>query len=446
MCLLHYIYTHAAEYGITLSALNCDHKIRKETSARDSAFVKEYCKAHAIPIITYEWAPDCGVNFKKSEANARFWRHKCYIDATRTQTLADGTLWQGVDAVATAHHLDDNAETVLFNLARGSYLSGLDGITDFCIEGVDGGNWSVIHPLVCCSRAEIDNYVDENNIPYVDDETNFTDDYTRNKIRHNVLPELEKAVPGAAKSIFRFSRLAADDEEYFDRLITDQNLVTRTPLGAEVKLCKEKVVFKRAILKALRGFNEVKDYTSEHAERLYNLQFSQNGKRFEFLNFVAFKEEGKIALCHKSLLAERDEGRLFAYHFGENFDLYMGQYIKITDEKEFEDELERAKEYCAENNLPEKVSVLKFDLDKIPTSAVIRFMANGDKFTKFGGGTKSLGNFFTDRKIPVRIRKNLPLIAADSDILAVCGVEISDKIKIDGNTKNAGYILCPITF
>ncbi|MGN0818525.1 MAG: tRNA lysidine(34) synthetase TilS, partial [Candidatus Coproplasma sp.] len=123
-----------------------------------------------------------------------------------------------------------------------------------------------------------------------------------------------------------------------------------------------------------------------------------------------------------------------------------GQYIKIADEEEFCADLERAKRYCSEQNMTEKISVLKFDADKIPESAVIRFMKNGDKFTKFGGGTKSLGNFFTDRKIPVRIRKNLPLIAVDSDILAVCGVEISDKIKIDQGTKRVSYIICPIVY
>lgn len=85
--------------------------------------------------------------------------------------------------------------------------------------------------------------------------------------------------------------------------------------------------------------------------------------------------------------------------------------------------------------------VLKFDADTIPKTAVIRFKRDGDKFKKFGGGTKNLGDYFTDKKIPLWVRGRVPLIADGSEILAVCGVEISDKIKITENTKNTAYII-----
>lgn len=441
MALLHYLFTNGAKFGITLSALNCDHKMRGEASARDSAFVKEYCANIGIPLISYEWDTSEEAGFKKSETLARMWRLKCYIDATKTKRLPDGTQWQGVDAVATAHHLNDNAETVLFNLARGAYLSGLDGITDISVSGVDGGKWNEIRPLITCTREEIDAYVMENGIPYVEDETNFTDLYTRNKIRRHVLPELEKAVPGAAKAIYRFSRLAADDEDYFDRLIKKLDLIKMTPLGAEIKHCEEKVVFKRAALKALCGFGNVKDYTSEHAERLYGLQFAGIGKKFEFLGYVALKEEGKIALCHKSLLEEADLGRPLKCHYGDNADLYMNSYVRIVDGDELEEAQAMIREHTDNAGLPRSVKILKFDYGKIPENAVIRFMKKGDKFTKFGGGTKNLGDYFTDKKIPIRIRKNIPLIAEGSDILAVCGVEISDKIKITRETDKVLYII-----
>ncbi|MDE7439725.1 MAG: tRNA lysidine(34) synthetase TilS, partial [Clostridia bacterium] len=84
---------------------------------------------------------------------------------------------------------------------------------------------------------------------------------------------------------------------------------------------------------------------------------------------------------------------------------------------------------------------LKFDMSLLPENAVIRFKRDGDKFKKFGGGTKSLGDFFTDRKIPLWVRGFIPLIAVDNEILAVCGVEISDKIKVTENTENTAYII-----
>lgn len=398
MALLHYLYTRAREYGITLSALNCDHKIRGETSARDSAFVKEWCGEHNIPLSFFVWQTER----EKTESAARAWRLECYRKA----------LESGADAVATAHHMNDNAETVLFNLARGSSLSGMKGITDGA---------GIIRPLISCTRGQIDNYIRENNIPYVEDESNFTDDYTRNKIRHNVLPELEKAVPNAVNAIYRFSRLAADDEEYFDGIIKERNLVKRIPQGAEIAFCKEKVIFRRAVLKGLRSFqSDIKDYTAEHLERLYNLQFAENGKRFGFLNLTAYKEEGKIAIIKETdIFCEEVPFKNFC---GDSF---CGQLFIICESE-------------GRGN----TKTLKFDPGCIPESAVIRFMKAGDKFKRFGGGTKSLGDYFTDKKIPQRIRKQIPLIADGSEVLAVGGVEISDKIKITEKTEKIYYLVC----
>lgn len=405
MALLHYMSAHAKEYDIGLSALNCDHKIRGEASARDSAFVKEWCSANGVPLLTFEWNDDCA----KTETLARKWRLRCYARAIEC----------GADAVATAHHLDDNAETVLFRLARGSSLSGLSGITDETI-----GDLKIIRPLISCSRAEIDGYILENNVPFVDDETNFKDGYTRNKIRHNVLPALEEAVNGAAGAIFRFSRLAADDEEYFENLIKERSLVEKTEFGAEIKFCKEAPVFRRAALKALALIKpDIKDYTADQLDRLYDLQFSANAKKFEFLGFTAYKEGDKISVAAD---CERlEQSVLFSEYFRVNRGIFDGQLLEITRNKPSE---------------KEGFKILKFDLSSIPEGAEIRFMREGDRFKKFGGGTKSLGDYFTDKKIPVRLRGGIPLIAAGADILAVCGIEISDKIKITDETENTAFI------
>lgn len=411
MALLHYLLAHGAEYGISVSAVNFDHKMRGEVSARDSSFVAEYCKEHGVPLIFYEW--EC--EGQKTETSARNWRRERYFDAAEYFNAA----------VATAHHLNDNAETVLFNLARGSGLSGLTGITDIDLSVLANKPCKFIRPLIACSREEIDAYIAENNIPYVDDETNFTDNYTRNKIRHNVLPELEKAVPNAAKAIYRFSRIAAEDEEYFENLIKERGLVKYTALGHEIATCIEKPVFKRAILRALKE-RGIKDYTFEHLDRLYELQFAEKGKKFEFLGLTAFSEEGKIAICSDELLDYSENGCPFKDHYRFEYSKHFGQILYIEMEKYFNNEW-----YDSLGN----PKTLKFDFDKIPKTAVIRFMREGDKFKKFGGGTKNLGDYFTDKKIPVRIRKHIPVIADGSQILIVCGVEISDSVKVDEYTK-----------
>lgn len=458
MALLHYIFVNGSQYGIRLTALNCDHGIRGETSARDSAFVKDWCTRHDIPLMFFKTE-----QFFKNENFSRLWRLNCYVYAatprqntykdrlysdkpvgTQISIFPENHVWQGADAVATAHHLNDNAETILFNLARGSALSGVTGITDYSIDGAGNGGYSVIRPLIECSREDIDAYIAENAIEYVTDETNLTDDYTRNKIRHNVLPELEKAVTGATKAIYRFSRLAAEDEKYFKRQ-TKKLRVKSTPYGEGILFCEERVLFRRAAIEIINEYR-CKDYTSEHAERLYDLQFAQNGKKFEFLGLTAFKEEDRITIIPANLLSGTSEEIQFINLINNEVALFCGQTLVIAEGEDYEKHLERILKMQATDERigfhPEGVKCNTFDLDSVPENAVVRFMHKGDKFKKFGGGEKNLGNFFTDRKIPVRIRRLIPLIVAgEHDVLAVCGVEISDKIKTTSRTRRVGYII-----
>lgn len=424
MALLHFLYVNGKSYGIKLSALNCEHGIRGETSVRDSEFVKKWCKDRNIPLICFKRG---GVN-DKSEISSRLWRLSCYSAAAEPCMLPGDEKWEGADAVATAHHLGDNAETVLFNLARGAALSGLTGIAD-----ISYGNIRIIRPIIACSREEIDEYVLKNGIDYVDDETNLTDDYTRNKIRHNVLPELEKAVNGADRAIYRFSRLAAEDEEYFDKIISKDNIVYSDGFGVLIKHCAEKVVFRRAAVKALKMLcPDIKDYTSENIETLYGLQFLQKGRKFEFLGITAYKDENAVALC----VDKSYDGEINFSEFlkGEK-NSFGGQYAVVTAKNGLENAVSDIKFFTGK-----EVKILKFDPRTIPESAVVRFRRKGDKFKRFGGGTKSLGDYFTDCKIPERIRGNIPLIAVDSDIYAVFGMEISDKIKISGD-ENTAYLV-----
>lgn len=415
MALAHYLLARSGEYNITLSALNCDHGIRGEQSTRDSAFVKDWCALNGVPLYSYVRKG----NFSPDELSARSWRLSCYADAfARIKSCESDT---GC-AIATAHHLGDVAETVLFNISRGSGTAGATGIRECTLNGVN-----IIRPLLSCSRSEIDAYVREHGVPFVDDQTNFTTDYTRNAIRLNVLPQLEKAVPGALRNIYRFSRLAAEDEDFFDGLIAERNLVSSLYGIPFLNSCKERSLFKRAALKVIKSYGKT-DYTNEIAERLFSLQFAENGKIFEFLGLTACKTDGGLLVYPNREDASCAEVPFYEFLNG-NTAIFAGQPLTIT--ADFKDGIAQTARY----------KTLKFSVPAIPQSAVIRFMRNGDKFTKFGGGTKKLGDYFTDKKIPKPVRATIPLIADGDVVLAVCGVEISDKIKVTQKTEQIGYII-----
>ncbi len=416
MALLDYLRARAAEYGITLSALNCEHGIRGEESERDSAFVAAYCGGNGIPLHFFK-AQSGAFN---DEEGARRWRINCYKSVIERGQA---------DFVATAHHMNDNAETVLFNLARGSSLNGLTGIAD-------NADLKLIRPLICCSRGDIDGYIEKNSVKYVTDSTNQTDIYTRNKIRRNVIPALESAVDGAVKNIYRFSRLAAEDEEYFNGEV-EKIVVGRAGGSYVIKSCPHRVIFRRAAQKIVAKYFNKKDYTTEHLNRLFVLQVAENGKRFEFLGLVAIKEEGGVALLQSGGENGYAEPVAFREFLDGNLQYYGGNLVRVS-RGGCSGVVAGDGEKCG----GEPLKTLKFDLDKLPRGAVVRFKREGDRFTKFGGGTKSLSDWLTDKKAPQSLRASVPLVCLGNEVYIVGGAEISEKIKVDESTVNTAFIVC----
>ena len=180
--LLHYLKMLENCCGFTLSAVHCEHGIRGEESKRDMHFVLALCESYSVPCFAFE--EDCIEKSKREkvslETAARDFRRQCF-----SSLLESGK----VDYIATAHHLQDEAETVLFRLARGSGLSGVSAMKE-----QDG---YFLRPLLTWNKQKILQYAKENGLSHCEDSTNAQLDATRNVLRWKVLPALENAVPGA---------------------------------------------------------------------------------------------------------------------------------------------------------------------------------------------------------------------------------------------------------
>jgi tRNA(Ile)-lysidine synthase len=389
--LLHYFYTHGAEYGITLSAVHCEHGIRKGSSLADCNFVKELCSDWGIPLFVY--SADCPALAREKkvslETAARDFRYESFQDVLK----------QGkADRIATAHHADDNAETVLFRLCRGTSLAGAGGIRPRA---------GFVRPLLGVTRAEIEAYLRDNALPYCHDETNDDDAITRNALRLRVLPELERIVPGATAGINRFATLAAADDEYLYRQAKGL-LYTENGVHA-VRSSDEFPLFTRACLCVLKEMGVEKDYTSAHLEALYALCGGQNGRQISLpQGIIAVKEYDRVAFypCE----AEKDDTEI---PFG------LGAFT-LGGVRFF---VERVKE--------RKLGHGYFDLRKIPKTAVFRHRREGDVFTKFGGGEKKLKDYLIDRKIPRKAREGMVFLADGKEILAIVGGEIAERVKVE---------------
>ncbi|MBE6729913.1 MAG: tRNA lysidine(34) synthetase TilS, partial [Ruminococcaceae bacterium] len=203
MALLYGLYMLKEELGITVSALHLNHCLRGEEADRDEAFVRKECKKLGIPL-TVKRVDIKAVAKKTGESIELAARNERYRFFEENKG----------DAVATAHNADDNLETVIYRLTR---ATGIDGLC-----GIPSRRDYFIRPLLCCQRKDIEKFLSENGVEYVTDSTNLSDDYTRNRIRHNVIPVLKELNESVYESFDTTVKILKDDSEYLNLISQEE--------------------------------------------------------------------------------------------------------------------------------------------------------------------------------------------------------------------------------
>lgn len=406
VALLYSLLSVKDKLGIIVKAVNIEHGIRGATSKRDSMFVADLCQKLSVPLKTYQL--DC-VKFSEEnrygiEEGARIARYDCFKSA-----IGEGFC----DKVATAHHLSDSVETLLFNLFRGASLSGMTGIKS------ERNNGKIIRPFADTPKSEIEKYVADNGLPFVDDETNFESVYSRNYIRNEIMPVVSARFPEAEKSIGRFLKIAESENDFLEELA--KKSLTRDGNAYVISIDTPDCIFARSVVLAMKSIGIAKDYVKLHVDAALSLKNLVNGSKISLpRNVYAAREYDKIAI-YKAVKSDGNFEKPFAlgYIDGAIGELSFGE---INEKEKNVNELKYGRS-------------LVFDLNKLPKNAVIRYKRSGDYFKKFGGGRKKLNDYFTDKKIPLRLRDSIPLVCADSEVYIICGIEISDLIKVDKGTE-----------
>lgn len=395
MCMLHYL----VSAGARVVALTVEHGIRGEESLADVALVEDYCRVLGVPVevrhvdaLGYAQSEHLSV-----EDAARRLRHAFFGDMLR-----EGR----VDCIATAHHLDDNVESVLLNLLRGTGLRGLAGIS--AREGY-------IRPFLGYTRADVEAYARANGVPYREDGTNRDVAYRRNYLRHEVLPVVEEGFPHYRDSIARLVDAAAEQVSLLDALAPDPTAegdVVYLPLDA---FDLHPALAKWSVRKAMRHFLWGVDFEAVNLEDVMRLPHLKS-------NAVVHLAHGVRCSLEYDRLAfwQADEAEAPRYPFGEGRFAFGKRTYVVRPYREGDP--------------------LRFDLDKVPRGSLIRLRAEGDSIAKFGGGTKSLGDYYTDKKVPLRVRDSHPVVAHDSQVV-VCAADISRTVAVDGDTRRI-YTIC----
>ncbi len=422
VCLLHSFREQAGPSCISLSALHIEHGIRGEESVRDMQFCKALCSEWGIPLVIRSVdvpriVAEQGGNLEETARSVRY-------------SIFESMLEKGdADFVATAHHAEDVAETVLFRLARGTGISGMRAITEY------GG---IVRPLLTCTRAEIEAYAAEYDLPHVEDSTNADENYTRNYIRRTVLPAFEKIHGGATRHLVEFAALAAEEDAFLQRLAEDAILHIAGEEWVSVRL--PEVLFARACLCCMRPYAREGGYSRANIgeiEKLIPLRIGTKvslpvpyGTRGDLARY-AVREREHIAFYWE----EKDAPRPPECPFRPEAGLYASPApFAVREIATFSIDLADLKK--TGGNTRE----LTVDLDAFPEGCVVRTRREGDMITPYHAPRRTLKKFLTDRKISARLGRKLPVIAKGSEVYAVVGVELSDSVKVTENTVRRGVI------
>lgn len=205
------------EYHLEVSVVHVNHGIRGREAKKDEEYVKRLCKTYNLPFFLYEGSvPELSKKWQMSEETAgRKFRYQCFFDAANKT---------GASCIATAHHMGDQAETVLFHMARGSNLAGAAGIRPVSVIGEKEEGIRIIRPLLCCEKEEITAYLKQQCIKWCEDATNADDSYTRNKIRNRILPALKEINNKSIIHIAEFASEILEYEEFFNHIVEEYML------------------------------------------------------------------------------------------------------------------------------------------------------------------------------------------------------------------------------
>ena len=414
MGLLHALIRLNGIFKVSYRVVHVHHGLRGTEADRDANFVRSTCERYNIPckIIPVKVSEFAAEHKLSTEEAARYLRYQALETEAGRWEMEDDT--QKQVKIAVAHNKEDNAETILMQMARGSGLKGVAGMLP--IRG------RIIRPLLNVSRKDIEAYLIKEEESWINDSTNAESDYTRNRIRHDILPLFISEVNAASvDNITRAGRLAGLADQYLakcaEEILKPLSEPYKNGYKIPVKEFKKQdyIIRNYMIRKLLSEVNRsMKNITARHIEDIAELANMESGKHIDLpYRLVAERIYDDIAVYRKESLnamqsdAEEEKQTYFTFR---TFP-YRGEKV------------------------PEGKYTKWFDYDKIDDLMDVRFRQPGDTLELKGVGTKALRTYMTDAKIPQEERDNIPVIAAGSNVMWLVGYRISERYKVDKNTQ-----------
>ncbi|MCL2586833.1 MAG: tRNA lysidine(34) synthetase TilS [Firmicutes bacterium] len=410
MALLHFLHSIHKEAGFEIMAVHVNHSIRAN-SKKDALFVAKYCRENKIDlaVVTVDVPTYARIHKMGVEQAARVLRYQALDSVAKKKKL---------NKIALGHHQNDQAETILMHIFRGAGPSGASGMLPTRDH--------YIRPFLEIARPDIVEYNYRHKISFVEDPSNKDDTYSRNFIRNQIMPLIEREWRGAQKNIVDFGKNCQKDENYMCSLVhrTALNIsenVVRIPLSL---FHYHDAVVNRVIFGALDELGERENIERKHIKMMTALaRTGENGARVDLpKNLFAVREYEYLAVVKR---IPPSVAKVFSFKIGKTIFPEFGT-VNVKKTISFKDAVTRGE--------------MVLDVDAVPKGAKWRTRRDADQFSKFGGGTKPLNAYLIDKKIPNRLRDKIPVLAVGSEILAIAGIEIADKVRVGPRTLEA-YIV-----
>ncbi len=435
VCLLHILYSIAEEYSLKLYPVHINHMLRGDEAMRDEIFVRDFCgnlglEAVVERIDVAKQARLEKISLEEAGRNARYDTFNKVLEG------------KSAHKIAVAHSKNDQAETLLMRLFRGTGPEGL--------KGIEYRRNNIIRPLLDAERSSIEEYVDGQGLQAITDSSNLHTDYFRNRIRLKVLPEINAAVgTDITSNLLRLSKILVADEDYLrynSELYYKKAIVDKKSDFVELEL-ESLVQLHRAVCsRVLRlAFAEASGRTTGleyvHIDKLLQLVADgRTGSRLDLpFDYMAVKSYTTIAIQkHTDHVVES-----FEYLLNPPCEIEISSTrCKIIAEVHDFDSTERCREFLTHK----QDSVTEFfDYDIIKNKLckdkdfqlVVRNRRDGDIFKPLkANGTKKLKEYFIDKKVPREQRDSFPLISINKEIIWIIGNKTSDNYKVTDNTKS----------
>jgi len=371
-------------YGLkdfcNVSVCHINHNLRGNESQKDAEFVEELCRELSIAFFCYE-ADD----LSGKEEEARQARYSFLLKCAQEQ---------GITKIATGHNLNDNAETLILRLCRGTGLSGLGGISTMRHIVLCGIEYSIIRPLIETSRAEIEAYLQEKDIGYRTDASNFDNIYARNRVRHEIIPVLQKINSRAVENLARSAELLRQDANFMASL-------NSTESEARIHI---PTMHRRAIHTALGNH---KNITEKHIKQVESLLSAESGKEVHLPGGLIVRREYENLLIISNKI-QKSVG--FCYDLQINSSTHIpaiGLDVQISVKNSKITSPTNSTEMCTKY----------FNYDKIIGTLSLRSRQPGDRIYISGVGRKKISDEFCDQKIPRAKRDSIALLTLGNDVL-----------------------------